>query len=86
MDCPDTYVGKTKRNLITRFNEHLDVKKVSAVKNHIMESNHDFQFDDVRILARESADTELLIKESLIIKRTKPKLNDNVVSYPLEMF
>ena len=29
-DCPDTYVGKTKRNLITRFNEHLNAKKVSG--------------------------------------------------------
>ena len=85
-DCPDVYVGKTKRHLITRFNEHLDVRKVSAVKNHIMEYNHDVQFDDVKIMARGSTDIELLIKESLIIKRTKPKMNANVASYPLEMF
>ena len=84
--CSEFYVGKTKRHLITRFNEHRDVKKQSAVSTHMFSTGHDVNFDDVKILARGKTDTELLIKESLLIKQLNPPLNANVKSFPLEMF
>ena len=84
--CNDFYVGKTKRHLVTRFNEHRDVRKQSAVSAHMFSTGHDVVFDDVKILARGKLDTELLIKESLVIKQLNPPLNANVKSFPLEMF
>ena len=85
-DCPEYYVGKTKRHLKKRFDEHRDIRKPTAVSNHIMENNHDVLFPDVKVIARGNNDLELLIKESLIIKQLRPPLNANVASYPLEMF
>jgi len=85
-DCPAVYVGKTKRHLGKRFKEHLDVRKPSAVTEHLMRTNHSTNLESVKVLATGKSDTELLIKESLTIKRLKPVLNNQVASYPLEMF
>ena len=85
-DCPDMYVGKTIRHLQTRFYEHFDMRKTSAVKNHVLETNHGVNFENVKVLAQGNSDTELLIKETLLIKKIKPAMNENVTSYPLEMF
>jgi len=85
-DCRDFYVGKTKRHLKKRFDEHRDARKPTAVSKHLIQNNHDVLFSNVKILARGITDLELLIKESIIIKQLKPSLNANVTSYPLEMF
>ena len=85
-NCSSFYVGKTKRHLQTRYSEHLDPRKQSAVKDHVITTGHDFQIDDVKVLATGRFDKELLIKESLIIKSLNPPLNENVSSYPLELF
>ena len=85
-ECTAFYVGKTKRHLSKRFQEHKDIKKITAVSAHMIESNHDVKFDDVKVISRGSYDLELLIKETLIIKKLKPSLNANVTSFPLEMF
>jgi len=73
-DCTDFYVGKTKRHLSTRFKEHRDFTKPTAVTSHLLTTGHDVKFD-VKILSSGTTDIELLIKEYLIIKRLKPKLN-----------
>ena len=49
-NCSDYYVGKTKKHLKKRFDEHRDVRKPTAVSLHMMASNHDILFDDVKIL------------------------------------
>ena len=85
-DCQEYYVGKTKRHLKKRFDEHRDIRKPTTVSNHTMKNNHDVLFANVKIMAHGNSDLELLIKESLIIKQLKPSLNANVTSYPLEMF
>ena len=81
-DCDAVYVGKTKRHLSTRFREHRDLKHVSAVSSHLTSTGHDALFDDVKILAYGKTDTELLIKESLIIKQLNPRLHATVKSFP----
>ena len=48
-NCPDYYVGKTKRHLKKRFDEHRDVRKPTAVSSHMMAFNHDISFDDVKV-------------------------------------
>ena len=49
-DCDAMYVGKTKRHLITRFNELTDVRKPTAVTDHMMRNNHNAIFDDIKII------------------------------------
>lgn len=85
-DCDAFYVGKTKRHLITRFKEHTDVRKPTAVTEHVMRNNHNVIFDDVEVIEQGKTDKELLIKESLTVKRLKPVMNNNVASFPLEIF
>ena len=85
-DCDACYVGKTKRHLITRFKEHTDVRKPTAVMDHVMNNNHNVIFDDVKILCQGISDKELLIKESLTVKKMKPIMNMNITSFPLEIF
>jgi hypothetical protein len=85
-DCTEFYVGKTKRHLGKRFDEHRDRKKPTAVTKHLIECNHNCHFENVEVLSRARCDLELLIKESLTIKQLKPGLNKDVTSYPLEMF
>ena len=70
----------------TRLNEHKNFRRPSAITEHLIQSNHDVNIDNVDFLASGSHDTELLIKESLFVKRLRPNLNSNVSSYPLELF
>ena len=77
---------KTKRHVETRFKEHRDPRKQSAVLEHLRATGHDVSLDNLKIYANEQFDKELLIKESLIIKNLRPDMNENVASYPLELF
>ena len=58
----------------------------TAVTEQFMETEHAVLFDNVKILTNGKTDKELLIKESLFVKKLKPNLNNNVASYPLELF
>ena len=51
-----------------------------------MFSNHDPSFDDSTILAKGNNKFLLEIKENLLIKRGKPKLNKNIGSTSLFLF
>ena len=85
-NCDATYVGKTKRHMETRLKEHRDPRKPTAVTDHMLRNSHDVTMDDVRFIAMGKNDKELLIKESLLVKKLSPIMNGNVSSYPLELF
>ena len=85
-NCNSFYVGKTKRHVETRFKEHRDPRKQSAVMQHLMTTGHDVSLENLKIYANGQYDKELLIKESLVIKNLRPDMNENVASYPLELF
>ena len=70
----------------TRFSEHTNMRSRTAVTEHLYLENHQANFDDVEFLAHGKSDKELLIKESLLVKKFSPRLNLNVQSYPLELF
>jgi len=70
----------------TRFKEHRNPHKQSAVLEHVLMTGHDVSLDNLKVYANGRHDKELLIKESLIIKDLQPDLNENVASYPLELF
>jgi len=57
-NCDVTYVGQTKRQLKTRLKEHknnirLDHSKHSVVSEHIINFNHNFNWENVQILDHE---------------------------------
>lgn len=85
-DCDATYVGKTKRHIKTRYSEHNDVTKPTAITEHIMRNNHSILFDRKKMLGHEKKDKKFYVKESLTVMKLKPIMNKNVTSFPLELF
>ena len=63
-------------------------QEATAVYEHISGTGHEGNLDDFEIIGRESSrnDFFLRVKESLLIKRHKPSLNENVASTPLYLF
>ena len=57
----------------------------TAVREHTLSTKHPASLDDFEIIGRERSrnDFKLRIKESLLIKKHRPKLNENVQSIPL---
>ena len=97
--CNSSYIGKTDRHQNVRWCEHLKITpitrqpsksktKPTAVHEHITFTNHQGSLDDFEIMGRENSrnDFFLRVKESLLIKRHKPKLNENEASTPLFLF
>lgn len=94
--CYATYYGKSKRHLHTRVCEHLGISSLtgkllskvneSAVSQHKRDTGHQISFNDFSVLSHDTNDFFLLIKESLLISRDKPALNNNVSSIPLSLF
>ena len=53
-DCDAVYVGETGRQVKDRMREHqrdiVTQKRVSKVYNHVSDTGHDFDFDNVKVL------------------------------------
>ena len=60
--------------------------KQSAVSDHLLQCDCSINFDDFDILASETNNFRLLIKESLLIMPDKPVLNRATTSFPLKLF
>jgi len=78
-DCGASYVGQTKRRLITRIKEHKnDINKrsgiPSVISTHRLE-NHEFEWSSVHILDDESAWYKRIVSEMLHIKTQSNGLN-----------
>ena len=97
--CNSSYIGKTMRHLNVRAAEHVGVSaltgkrvvtKPTAVSEHLFDCGSSLPrmpcLDDFLVLASASNNFELEIKESLLIHRDKPQLNNNVSSLPLYLF
>ena len=72
-----SYIGKTKRHLVTRSKEHFSGQR-SAISDHLKECpicRKNADIDKFSILATANSDFELRIKEALYIKSKKPRLN-----------
>ena len=95
-DCSIGYIGETRRHVGSRIAEHTGVSfatkkpivgdKNSAIQRHIASTNHSTESDQFKVLCRAKSRFDLLIKESLYIARDLPALNNNVSSYPLNLF
>ena len=97
--CNSSYIGKTDRHQNVRWCEHLKItpltrrpsmskSNTTAVHEHISATNHQGDLSDFEVIGRDNLrnDFFLKVKESLLIKRHKPKLNENEASTPLFLF
>ena len=93
--CNLCYYGLTERHLKVRSYDHMGMSYLTgkpikgvdtAMKSHCRTHNHYITMDSISILTRESNSFHLKIKESLLIKRDRPILNNNVYSTPLMLF
>ena len=60
--------------------------KESPVSDDGLQCDCVISFDNFDVLASETNNFGLLIKESLLIKRDKPILNCTIKSFPLKLF
>ena len=93
--CSSLYVGQTSRLLHTRISEHLGISALTGKKrvnppptsilSHHCDTGHPVSPDDFTILSS-SFNSELLVRESLLIRKLNPLLNANIGSFPLSLF
>lgn len=81
-ECDATYVGQTKRQLKTRIKEHMNNIKMnsnkhSVISEHRIKDKHTFDWENVKILDRESNYYKRSISEMLNIKEQRNGLNLN---------
>ena len=80
-DCGSQYVGETGRSLETRMDEHRqdaegEIEKISGLSEHLRQTIHKANFDDVEILNKESNFIKRKFKEAIAIKKNNaPLLN-----------
>ena len=97
-DCNVTYIGKTKRHMKVRMNEHLGISlrtgkqlkfnssNATAIRSHCETCHHSASYKDFSIIDTARNDFELLIKESIVIGKESPLLNKQVKSFQLALF
>ena len=78
-DCDKYYIGETGRTIETRMMEHRqgangEKEKVSGLSQHLRQTNHEAEFDDVKVLFREKNFRMRKFKEALAIKEHKANL------------
>jgi len=76
-DCDATYVGQTKRQLNTRVKEHannikLDSSKHLVISEHIINNQHLFEWEKVKILDFKHNFHKRIVSE--MIQRTEKKV------------
>jgi len=79
-NCDASYVGQTKRQIRTRIKEHhnnikADKSKHSVITEHILNFDHNFDWDNIKILDTESNYNKRLVSEMLHIKEQKNGIN-----------
>ena len=73
-NCEKAYIGKTIRHFCTRKEEHRTDKESSVFK-HIQETDHEMDWDEMKILDSARDDYRLRLKEMMYINKLKPQLN-----------
>ena len=97
--CNSSYVGKTDRHCHIRWCEHLKIQpfrggpsknkqKPTAVELHKTTTQHEATHDNFEVIGRDRSrnNFHLKIRESLLIKKFAPSLNEQGSSIPLMLF
>lgn len=75
-DCPKVYIGQTSQYVHKRMDGHkFNSKEVTALKQHVNNERHSFDFDDVKILCHEESLLVRLNLESLNILKQENAVN-----------
>ena len=78
-DCHATYIGETGRKLEKRLAEHKSkaAGSKSAVQEHVKASKntHQIDWDNVKVLEKETKDFPRRVLEAIQIKKQGPSLN-----------
>lgn len=79
--CPGTYIGQTKQYLENRLKAHKNSvanknKEKTALKKHVEDTKHTFDFENVKILKKEVNEKKRLVLEMIEIKKDKNTIND----------
>ena len=83
-NCPATYIGETKRSLITHINEHKNKKSIeSVIYQHQMNYNHEFNWEETNIIDQESNYKKRLTSEMIHIKSNHNSINKKEDIYTL---
>ena len=87
-NCNITYYGKTYRHFYIRAAEHMGVSNLTgkrlknikdpAVSDRLLQCNCTINFDNFDILVTDVSKFNLLVKESLLIKRVNPVLKQQL--------
>ena len=81
------YVGETNVRYETRTREHVLSDKKSAIYKHARLNDIGISTSDFKIIEKGYHNVvERKIAEALYIKELKPKLNEQVISYKLQLF
>jgi len=80
LQCDASYVGQTKRVLHTRVGEHRchirrNLAQLSVITDHRLQAEHDFDWDNVKVLDQESNYNKRFISEMIHINKQKHGLN-----------
>lgn len=80
-NCEGTYIGQTKQYLVNRIKAHQNSvegknKDKTALKKHVEQNEHEFDFADVKILKKETNERKRMIYEIINIKKDKNSIND----------
>ena len=77
-DKTQSYIGKTRRHLVVRVQEHLSGK--SAIREHISscKDRHSCSIGNFCIKSQVNTDFEAEIKEGLYIMKYMPKLHNQI--------
>jgi len=82
-ECNASYVGQTKRQLLTRIKEHrrngnLSTSKTSVITQHMNDHSHSFDWNNIQILDTEPNYYKRSISEMLHIKEQANGINARI--------
>ena len=92
LNCEAEYIGKTIQLIDARIYQHKIVEdgQHGLTKSHITEHaqrlRHKIDWQNYSVLVRASNDYFLKIKETLLIKKRMPIMNNNETSVILNLF
>ena len=91
--CGASYIGQTTCHLHTRASNHMGISpltgkkysnpQLTSVLSHHRATGHPVSFNDFKILSTCNSKSELLSRETLLIRSFKPSLNANIGTAPL---
>ena len=93
-DADRSYIGQTKRHLVTRVNEHVALSSKTEIRSHIKNCpicyNKKFDTNNFQIISQCKNSFNTRVSEALCIRKFRPKLNKQLMtkgtSYFLKVF